>query len=215
MPLWKTDESHLRYYNITYFHSWSQTLCLHFGLTHNVSLCLPRIFFLFCGCTNFVSLSVSSHFALTRTLLLSCHACSSLFIASSPKSGRMELSGNPLFRIFFFSSRSYVHARFSWPNALCRRQRNTWNSHAALGRVKIRHIRRTIVRVTRPKIVKYFAELCVGNSRDFLQFSGNGKLLFKSKCSYRYLLYSSKKVTSYVSVSLRHYLKWSWSKNEL
>lgn len=51
------------------------------------------------------SLSLSLAFALTRTLLLSCHACSSFFIASSPKSSRMDrLLWNPLsqdFLLFF------------------------------------------------------------------------------------------------------------------
>lgn len=89
-PLWKTDESYLRYYNITPTFILEVKLCVSTSVTHNVSPSLPCIFSLFS--LFFFSARTLFHFlclalALTRTFLLSCHACSSLFIASSPKSG--------------------------------------------------------------------------------------------------------------------------------
>jgi len=159
-PLWKNDESPLKYYNITPTFILEVKLRVSTSHTHNVFSLLTLHFFLFAAArTSFHFLCLA--LALTRTHLLSCHALLvSFYSVFSERSSRMDrLSRNPLSLRIFFSSRPYARARFSWPNALCRRQWDTWNSRVAHGEMKIRRICRT--NRTRSKIAKYFAELCV------------------------------------------------------
>lgn len=107
-PLWETDESYLRYYNITPTFILEVKLRVSAWITHNVRPCSFRcIFFPLLLRANFVSLSLHRTCSLTRILLLSCHACSSFCsVLSEGRSNGPPLSQNPLLG---FSS--FLHAR--------------------------------------------------------------------------------------------------------
>lgn len=161
-PLWKTDESYLRYYNITPTFILEVKLRVSAWITHNVSPCSSCcIFSPSLLRANFVSLSVSCTCSLTRILLLSCHACSSFYsVFSKGRSNGPPLSQNSLLG---FSSFLHVRAPVlaSRDQTLCAVSDEThetatveldpakWKSVGFVGRSY----------VTRSEIAEYFAQL--------------------------------------------------------
>jgi len=160
-PLWKNDESPLRYYNITPTFILEVKLRVSTSHTHNVFFLTYSAFFFLSGSTNFVSLSLSrtcSH-AHSLTFLSRLARLFLQRLLREKQPNRPPLAESSLSGSFLRARTPVLASRDQTLSVVGSETRETVALHTA----KWKSVGFVGSYVTRSKIAKYFAELCVGN----------------------------------------------------